>query len=72
LIAHAWAAVGVDTGLTHLAVALGRPTVGIYYATEPLLTGLHGTQAINLGGPRTPPSVEEVSRALGCGEPVVQ
>lgn len=69
LLVHAWAVVGLDTGLTHLAVALGRPTVGLYCATDPALTGLHGAQAINLGGPRSPPSVEEVARALGCGEP---
>jgi heptosyltransferase I len=72
LLAHAWAVVGLDTGLTHLAVALGRPTVGIYCSTEPELTGLHGAQAVNLGGPRTPPSVEDVARALGCGEPAVE
>jgi len=69
LLAHAWAVVGVDTGLTHLAVALGRPTVGIYSATDPALTGLHGgASAVNLGGPGTPPSVEAVAAALGCGE----
>ena len=68
LLAHAWAVVGLDTGLTHLAVALGRPTVGIYCATEPRLTGLHGAeQAVNLGAPGEPPSVEAVARALGCG-----
>ena len=68
LLAHAWAVVGLDTGLTHLAVALGRPTVGIYCSTEPHLTGLHGTQALNLGGPGKPPSVREVAEALGGGE----
>ena len=51
LIGHASGVVGVDTGLTHLAVALGVPTVGIYCATSPGLTGLHGAQAVNLGGP---------------------
>jgi heptosyltransferase-1 len=68
LLAHAWAVVGLDTGLTHLAVALGRPTIGIYCATDPALTGLHGgAHAVNLGGPGTPPSVEAVATALGCG-----
>jgi heptosyltransferase-1 len=65
LLAHASHVVGVDTGLTHLAVALGRPTVGVYCATRPELTGLHGGAAINLGGPGSPPTVEEVAAALG-------
>ena len=65
LLAHAWAVVGVDTGLTHLAVALGRPAVGIYCSTEPQLTGLHGQEAVNLGAPGAPPSVRDVAAALG-------
>ena len=65
LIARAWAVVGVDTGLTHLAVALGRPTVGIYCATQPQLTGLHGGQSVSLGAPGEPPSVDAVAGALG-------
>ena len=32
LLAHAHCVIGVDTGLTHLAAALGTPTVGIYVA----------------------------------------
>jgi heptosyltransferase-1 len=59
--------VGVDTGLTHLAVALGVPTVGIYCATSPHLTGLHGEAAVNLGGRGTPPTVEAVAQAAGIG-----
>ncbi len=66
LLAHAAGVVGVDTGLTHLAVALDVPTIGIYCATEPALTGLHGgARAINLGAPGAPPSVEAVARAAG-------
>src|SRR5260221_3025365 len=42
LLGHAEGVVGVDTGLTHLAVALGVRTVGIYCATRPELPGLHG------------------------------
>ncbi len=69
LIAHASGAVGVDTGLTHLAVALGVPTVGIYCATAPGLTGLHGADAVNLGGPGAPPDVQAVLAAtLGAGD----
>jgi heptosyltransferase-1 len=64
LLGHAAGVVGVDTGLTHLAVALGVPTVGIYCATDPRLTGLHGDNAINIGGPGKVPSVEAVAQAL--------
>jgi heptosyltransferase-1 len=71
LIGHASLVAGVDTGLTHLAVALGRPTAGIYCATRPELTGLHGPDGVNLGGPGKPPSVEAVAAALGYG-PAVQ
>ena len=64
-MAQAVAVVGVDTGLTHLAVALGRPTVGIYTSTEPGLTGLHGgAQVRNTGGAHAAPSVEAVLSAL--------
>jgi heptosyltransferase-1 len=68
LLAHASGAVGVDTGLTHLAVALDVPTVGIYCATDPALTGLHGgPHAVNIGGPGQAPAVEAVAAAIGLG-----
>ena len=67
LLGHAQLVAGVDTGLTHLAVALGRPTAGIYCATRPELTGLHGRAGVSLGGPGRPPSVEAVVTALGFG-----
>lgn len=69
LLAHASGVVGVDTGLTHLAVALGVPTVGLYCATSPRLTGLHGDAVVNLGGPGAPPQVDEVAQAAGIGSP---
>lgn len=51
LLRGARAVIGVDTGLSHLAVALQRPTIGIYLTTQPALTGLHGADiAVNLGG----------------------
>jgi len=51
MLSRATIVVGVDTGLAHLAVALQRPTVGIYITTRPELTGLHGGEsAVNLGG----------------------
>ena len=66
LLAHARGVAGVDTGLTHLAVALDVPTVGIYCATDPALTGLHGgSLAVNVGGRDAPPSVAAVAAAMG-------
>jgi heptosyltransferase-1 len=67
LLGHAEGVVGVDTGLTHLAVALGVPTVGIYCATRPEETGLHGVGAVNVGGAGKPPAVDEVAAAIGLG-----
>ncbi len=69
LLAGAVAVVGVDTGLAHLAAALGRPTIGIYLSTDPALTGLHGgATVVNLGGgtrdASNPPTVDAVWRAL--------
>lgn len=66
MLGHARAAIGVDTGLSHLAAALGVPTVGIYTATDPGLTGLYASgRALNLGGKNMSPSVAEVCAALG-------
>jgi heptosyltransferase-1 len=64
VLGAARAVVGVDTGLAHLAAALGTPTVGLYVSTDPAATGLHGTQrALNVGGPGKPPSLSEVIAA---------
>jgi len=63
LLAGGALVVGVDTGLAHLAVAVGTPTIGIYTATQSELTGLHGGhRAINLGGVGKIPSIDEVMR----------
>ncbi len=65
MLGHARAAIGVDTGLSHLAAALGIATVGIYTATDPGLTGLYaGARAVNLGGKGAPPAVGDVASAL--------
>ena len=65
LLSGARAVVGVDTGLSHLAAALRKPTIGIYCATDPAATGLYGcARAVNLGGIGKPPSVLEVLAAL--------
>jgi heptosyltransferase-1 len=61
LLRDAKAVIGVDTGLTHLAAALGTPTVGIYCGSDPVLTGLYGLPlASNVGAPGRPPSVADV------------
>lgn len=65
LLGKARAAVGVDTGLSHLAAALDVPIVGIYTATDPGLTGLYaGPRAVNLGGRHVPPTVDAVIEKL--------
>ena len=65
LVAGAAAVAGVDTGLTHLAAALGVPTVGIYCGSDPAATGLYGcARAANLGGIGAPPSAREALAAL--------
>jgi heptosyltransferase-1 len=55
---------GVDTGLSHLAVALGVPAVGVYCGSDAALTGLYGARAKNLGAPGAPPSAPEVLASL--------
>ena len=39
---------GVDSGLTHLAAALGVPTLSLYGSTDATLTGARGRRARNL------------------------
>lgn len=67
VIANAQATIGVDTGLSHLAVALNIPTIAIYTDTNPELTGVLASaqaQAINLGNIGAIPSVANVLDAL--------
>lgn len=65
VLAQAVCAVGVDTGLTHLAGALGVATIGIYTATNPSLTGLYGCErAVNLGGVSLAPRLSELLREV--------
>jgi heptosyltransferase-1 len=64
LLGQARIVFGVDTGLSHLAAALGTPTVGIYCATDPAATGLYGaTSARNVGTIGHVPAVGEVIAA---------
>jgi heptosyltransferase-1 len=57
--------VGLDSGLTHLAAALGVPTVAIFCGSDPALTGVYGAaRATNVGAPGRPAEVLEVLQAL--------
>jgi heptosyltransferase-1 len=51
LLGGAQAVVGVDTGLAHLAAALGVPTIGVYTATDPGLTGSPARHCTGSGRP---------------------
>ena len=65
LIAGASFVIGVDTGLLHLAAALGVPLVAIFLGSEPGLTGPIGAGPIAVvGGKGQSPSVDEVLDAL--------
>jgi heptosyltransferase-1 len=60
-IKHADMTIGVDTGLLHLSAAFSRPTVGIYTATSPELTGTYESRFnANVGSANKVPSVDEV------------
>ncbi|MGD9912500.1 MAG: lipopolysaccharide heptosyltransferase I [Rhizobiaceae bacterium] len=48
LLSRAALAIGVDTGLTHLAAAYGLPTVALYTATRTGLTGALGARTVAL------------------------
>src|SRR5690606_807106 len=57
--------VGLDSGLTHLSAALGRPTVGIYRASTPVRTPLIGSNfTASLGDRGAPPSREAVLASI--------
>ncbi|MVW79411.1 lipopolysaccharide heptosyltransferase I [Bordetella sp. 02P26C-1] len=64
--------VGLDSGLTHLSAALGRPTIGIYRASTPVRTPLVGSSfTASLGDRGAPPSraavLASVDQALAAG-----
>jgi lipopolysaccharide heptosyltransferase I len=54
-------AVGLDTGLTHIAIALGVPTVTLYGPTVPVCERVVGGQLVNL--------VSRPSREVDSGRP---
>jgi lipopolysaccharide heptosyltransferase I len=57
--------IGVDTGLLHLAAALGVPLVAIFTGSRPGLTGPVGSGPIAiLGADGAPPAVDAVVDAV--------
>lgn len=70
-LAGARVVVGVDTGLSHLAAALGRPAVAIYCDYDPGLVGLVGDGPVaSLGGAfvQTPAShvIDAIERVMAA------
>lgn len=65
VLAGAQVVVGLDTGFTHLAAALGRPTLGIYCDHEPGLAGITGAGRVaSIGGKGQVPGRAEVLALL--------
>ena len=57
--------VGMDTGLVHLAYALGRPTVMIFTATSREHFGIGtSTHSVSVGDQHAPPNVASVLDAI--------
>lgn len=74
LLAGARVVIGLDTGLTHLAAAVGAPTVGLFCDYDPKLVGVTGdAPCVSLGGvghaPATAEVIAAIERVLAAGEP---
>jgi heptosyltransferase-1 len=67
LLAKASLSIGVDTGFTHLAAALGTPTIAIFRATDPARHGVActGSHARDVGDAGASPMPEAVLAAAG-------
>lgn len=64
LVQQARLVIGLDTGLTHIAAAYGKPTIELYCDSPRWKTEGNWSDSIrNLGDLGTPPSEEEVLRA---------
>ena len=65
VLARARLVVGLDTGLSHLAAALGAPTIGIFCDYDPRLVGITGpAPCASLGGVGSAPTTEAVIGAV--------
>jgi len=61
LLAQTQRAIGLDTGFSHLAAALGKPTIGIYCDHDPGLAGIVGPGGVaSIGGKGQVPSLADV------------
>ena len=61
LLAQTRRVVGLDTGFSHLAAALGLPTIGIYCDHDPGLAGIVGPGGVaSVGGKGQVPSLADV------------
>ena len=71
LLARAVWVIGVDTGLTHLAAAVGTPTIAIFTSTDPRLAGVARTSEVgrDLGGNGAVPTPGEV---IGATAPLLR
>src|SRR5262249_43947734 len=56
--------VGNDTGITHIAAAVGAPTIGIYIETEPSIWGIRGPNTRVLQGEVAASAVIAAARTL--------
>lgn len=65
LVAHASLTIGVDTGLTHLSAAFGKPTIEIYCDSPRWKTeGYWSARIVNLGDYRAIPQTNTVLEAV--------
>jgi heptosyltransferase-1 len=65
VLVKAKSVVGLDSGLTHLAAALGVPTVAVFCGSDPALNGVFGApRAKNVGANGRPPQAFEVLAGL--------
>jgi heptosyltransferase-1 len=65
LMAGAELVIGVDTGLMHLAAALGVPLIAIFAGSKPELTAPVGSGPMTvLGADSAPPTLDEVREAV--------
>jgi heptosyltransferase-1 len=64
-MAQAQLIVGLDTGMTHIAAATGRPTLGLYCDHEPGLAGVTGSGPVkSLGGRGQVPPLKDVLKVV--------